>query len=204
MKNRLLIILACIGIGLFNVNAQQENIELSFDENKAVPVVPQKAHNAIVRHMERIAKYFEKQQDEKHDLKIELMRNGEIARITVPCSKLFIANQTELSSEAAKMLNNFNSIIKLPELYKVLIVVHADDTGDVTYADFITEERANSIDEYYLNSLGDNINIIPYAMGNDTPRTSNNSIAGRNENRRVEFYIVPERKLVDQAKAGKL
>lgn len=199
MKNRILLTLAFICIGLFSANAQQENVELSFEENLSVPVVPSKAHNSVVRHIERISKAFE-----KHNLKAETMRNGEITRITVPCSMLFVANQTELSSEASKVLNAFNTLIKLPELYKVVIVVHADDTGDETYADFLTEERANAIDDYYLRNLGENINIIPYAMGSDTPRTSNNSIAGRAENRRVEFYIVPERKTVDMAKAGKL
>lgn len=199
--NRLLLLIVFVGIAVLGVNAQQDNTELTFDENIAVPVVPQKAHNAIVRHIERISKAFE-----KHDLKTSFERNGEIVRVSVPCSMLFMPNQTELSTDAPKVLNAFNALIKLPSLYKVLIVVHADDTGDETYADFITEERANAIDEYYLKTLGKDLklNIIPYAMGNDTPATSNNSIAGRDANRRVEFYIVPERKTVDMAKSGKL
>lgn len=199
MKMRLLFSAALIGVMSLCANAESDNTEFTFEENIALPVVSQKTHNSIVRHQERIAKAFA-----KHDLETRSERNGEVVCVTVPCSMLFGANQTELLPDASKVLNAFNALLKLPALYKILMVVHADDTGDETYADFITEERANAIDAYYLKSLGDNLNFVPYAMGNDMPRTANNSIVGRAANRRVEFYIVPERQTVDMAKAGKL
>lgn len=199
MKPALLLAAAVMCVCSLCTFAQQDNTEFTFEENIALPVVPQKAHNAIVRHQERIAKAFG-----KHDLETKIERNGEVVCVIVPCSMIFGANQTELSAEAPKVLNAFNALLKLPALYKVLMVVHADDTGDETYADFITEERANAIDAYYLKTLGDQLNFVPYAMGNDTPRTANNSIAGRASNRRVEFYIIPERQAVEMAKSGKL
>jgi flagellar motor protein MotB len=45
---------------------------------------------------------------------------------------------------------------------------------------------------------------VPYGVGFDEPRASNNSIAGRQSNRRVEFYIIPEKQTVEMAKSGKL
>lgn len=199
MKMRLLLISLALSAASSVAVAQTDNTEFTFEENIALPVVPQKAHNAIVRHQERIAKAFG-----KHDLETKIERNGEVVCVIVPCSMLFGANQTELSADAPKVLNAFNALLKLPDLYKILMVVHADDTGDETYADFITEERANAIDSFYIKSLGDKLNFVPYAMGNDMPRTANNSITGRAANRRVEFYIVPERQTVDMAKSGKL
>jgi outer membrane protein OmpA-like peptidoglycan-associated protein len=68
----------------------------------------------------------------------------------------------------------------------------------------LTEERSNAIDDYFSETLGDDINLVPYGVGFDEPRSSNNSIAGRQANRRVEFYIIPEKETVEMAKSGKL
>jgi outer membrane protein OmpA-like peptidoglycan-associated protein len=92
----------------------------------------------------------------------------------------------------------------LPTLYKLLVVVHSDDAGDEAYSDRLTEERSNAIDEYFSETLGDNLNLVPYGVGFDDPCASNNSIAGRKANRRVEVYIIPEKQTVEMAKSGKL
>jgi outer membrane protein OmpA-like peptidoglycan-associated protein len=174
-------------------------VDMTIEENIATPVVPNKASNAIIRHMDRIGKTFT-----KHGLEVKMARKGEVVDVIIPCEELFNPNETELKGDAHKLLSAFNALVKLPTLYKILVVVHSDDTGDEAYSETLTEARSNAIDDYFENAFGEGINLIPYGVGFDEPRDSNNSIAGRNANRRVEIYIIPEKQTVEMAKSGKL
>lgn len=174
--------------------------EMTLDENLSYPKVPDKARNSIVRHIERIGNTFKSK-----GIEVKYTRSGEVADIVVPCSELFDPNSTELSVRAPRYLNALQALVKLPTLYKIVVVVHADDTGSAEYSDALTEERSDTIDEYLRTLAPDaKVNVIPYGMGQDEPRAANNSIAGRAANRRVEFYIVPESQTIDMAASGKL
>lgn len=174
--------------------------DMTIDENIATPAVPAKNSNTIIRHMQRIGAVYS-----KHGLEVKPVRKGEVLKIVVPCNVLFEPNDTVLSMKASQTLNAFKDLVKLPELYKILIVVHSDNTGSDEYLDNLTHARANAIDQYfesiYRNS---NLNIIPYGVGNDEPRQDNNSISARDANRRVDFYIIPEKRTIDMAKSNKL
>jgi outer membrane protein OmpA-like peptidoglycan-associated protein len=193
--------LACaLLLGSTSAVAQTSSpIDMTIEENIATPAVPSKASNAIIRHMDRIGKTFT-----KHGLEVKMARKGEVLSVILPCDDLFAPNETELKSDASKLLSAFNALLKLPTLYKLLVVVHSDDAGDEAYSDRLTEERSNAIDEYFSETLGDNLNLVPYGVGFDDPCASNNSIAGRKANRRVEVYIIPEKQTVEMAKSGKL
>lgn len=190
------------GLALYPLSAMAQDvapIDMTIEENIATPAVPSKASNAIVRHMDRIGKTFT-----KHGLEVKMARKGEVICVILPSDDLFAPNETELKPEATKILSAFNALLKLPTLYKLLVVVHSDDAGAENYSNILTENRSNAIDDYFNETLGDNLNLVPYGMGFDEPRASNNSIAGRKQNRRVEVYIIPEKQTVEMAKSGKL
>ena len=120
------------------------------------------------------------------------VRNGEVLKITIPCSKLFAANDTVLKASGCMYLKALEPIIKKPTSYKVIAAVHCDDTGDDIYATALTEARANAIDEYLWELSGQmETYLIPYGIGHDEPLVKDNSIANRATNRRVDFFIVP-------------
>lgn len=193
------LVCAFLFAGTLNSNGQEPD-DMTLEENLATPEVPASAHNAIVRHIERLGNTFAKK-----NIEVKYTRKGEVADIIIPCADIFRANQVELSPESPRILNAFMAILKLPALYKVVIAVHGDDTGSEQYIDSLTDERAAAIYDYYAAKLAEtNINVIPYGLGNDEPRASNNSIAGRAANRRIDFYIIPEKQTVSMARAGKL
>lgn len=174
--------------------------DLTMAENLSLPEVPKSAHNAIARHIEHIGNTFAKK-----NVEVKYSRRGEVADIIIPCSHIFRANQTTISPEAPHTLNAFLALIKLPTLYKIVIAVHCDDSGSEKYSDTLTDARANAIYDYLASKVPDvDINVVPYGLGYDEPRASNHSIVGRTANRRIEFYIVPEKQTIDMARAGKL
>lgn len=193
-------VIAAVAV-LFSVSVFAESpVDMTIDENIASPAVTGKAQAPVIRHMEKLGAVLS-----KHGFKVTPMRKGEVLRVAVPCSQLFAPNQGSLMQGAARYLSAFRDIVRLPKHYKVLVVVHTDDAGSADYLDSLSEERANAIDEYYVQSLDkDDLNIVPYGVGNDEPLLPNTSIGNRAANRRVDFYIIPGQSLIDQARSGRL
>jgi len=200
MKHLLSAIIALCAAIFPMVAADIDPADLSIDENITRPVVPKKAATAIRKHMSALAESFI-----RHGLDAVTDRNGEVIAITIPCSTLFGANSGQLRESAAKMLDPLVSLLKYPTMYKVIIAVHSDNTGETAYRDSLTATRANALDDYLCDISGTKgSNIIPYGMGSDDPLFDNESVANRAANRRVEVYIVPEWQMIDAAKSGRI
>lgn len=183
--------------------AREEDVnpsDLDFEQNLALPAVPDKAIPAVKEHMNKIALALK-----KYNLDTDFFHNGEIVQIVIPCSDLFAPNDTVLKDKGKKLMQPIAQILKSPTMYKVIISVYADDTGDDEYCDRLTDIRANAIDDF-LTSLAnmEEVNTVPYGMGRSNFRAPNNSIANRSHNRRVEIFIVPEWNMIKDARAGKL
>lgn len=204
MKYRLaalLFVLTCMHITLVSQTISSDIYDLTPDENINTPAVPGKHSPAIVRHIDGLINYFK-----KLNITAQPKRKGEVACVIIEADKLFNPNDTALTEKADRILKHFESIVKMPQMYKLVILGHADDTGDDTYSDYLTEVRANAVDEYLENLAGPQTvaNIIPYGMSFEEPRYKNNSFENRSLNRRIEIYIIPEAKLIQAAKDGKL
>lgn len=174
--------------------------ELDFESNLILPAVPDKAASAVTEHMKKIANALK-----KRNLDADMYRNDEVVRIIIPCADLFAPNDTVLKEGAKKLMQPVAQILKSPTMYKIVIAVYSDDTGDVEYCDNLTDIRANIIDDF-LTSIAEvqEVNTVPYGMGRNSDRAPNNSIVNRALNRRAEIYIIPEWNMIKDARAGKL
>jgi len=175
--------------------------DMSAEQHIASPAVPAKQSSAIIRHMENMGRTFS-----KHGLDTKPVRRGEVLCVIIPADKLFGPNQTEIMASGMPILRAFEGLVKRPELYKIVVMAHCDDTGDEVYSDNITDVRANAVDDFLENMAGEGTvaNVIPYGMGYDEPILKNDSYPNRRANRRVELYIVPTQRLIDMAASGKL
>lgn len=175
--------------------------DLDFGTNVETPKVPAKVIEDVRAHMKNIKKALE-----KHKLDVTLERNDEVVNIRIPASVFFAANDTVMKPAGREKLRLLSDVLKYPTMYKVLVAVYSDNTGDDEYNDNLTIARANIIDEYLLSLApeGTAANVVPYGMGSADPRVENNSIANRALNRRVEILIIPEWQMIDTARAGKL
>lgn len=176
-------------------NTEPDVLDLSVSENMAVPAVPQKAKAYVRSAMDQVRRHLT-----KGGMSVTSTREGEVLEITVPCSELFAPSSTELKPAAATLLKPLGIIVRDPGRYKLLITVHTDDTGDDQYADSITAERANALDDFLWTLAGEtDTNTIPYGLGRDEPLGPNNSIPSRAANRRVEFIVVPDKDMLRAA-----
>ncbi len=182
-------------------NAQDIDDGMSIEEHLSLPAIKSSSvSSSIIRHFETLQKTFK-----KIGYETRATRKGEVLCVTIPADKLFGANSTTLLSTAKNYLDIFKQLVVRPELYKLLILVHTDNTGDEQYSDFLSDSRADAVNEYFETFTPNDINVYSFGMGFDEPRMKdNNSLENRRKNRRVEIYIIPTQRLIDQAKSGHL
>lgn len=172
----------------------QQDYDLSLDENIATPHVAKKLNHPIKAFQNKQAQYL---LGLKH--KVETMRNDEVIVATISCDDLFAPNDTLLTSVADDLLNPYLKFMETPGMYKIVIVVHSDDTGSEDYVYSLTESRVNAIYDWYEQHTPNVSALIPYALGDADPLMPNNSRLNRKANRRLEIYLIPGPIMIEQA-----
>ncbi len=197
----LIVVFAALNVMICRADDAVNAADLDFGTNIETPKIPAKVSADVRTHMQNIKKAIE-----KNKLEVSLERSGEVVNIKIPCSDFFAANDTVLKPAGANKLRMLSDVLKYPTMYKVIVAVYSDNTGDDEYNDNLTMARANVIDEFLIGlaPAGKEVNVVPYGMGSADPRVDNNSIANRALNRRVEILIVPEWQMIETARAGKL
>lgn len=71
------------------------------------------------------------------------------------------------------------------------IVGHTDSTGTTQHNQALSESRAQSVQNYFLNKGVLSQRLESQGLGESAPRASNASADGRQLNRRVEIVIEP-------------
>ncbi|MEZ3578515.1 MAG: OmpA family protein [Muribaculaceae bacterium] len=206
MMRRLVVISRCIclaaGLLLSSPLSAAANDDdpysVNIEQNLATPAVNAK-HSAVVANAMGLLTRTLRQAG----FETQGVRKGEVTMVTIPCRDLFGPNSIEIKAKGKQLLSKLVPYIKRSDKYKVVMAVHADDTGDAIYAERITSDRANAIDEYFASALGGESPVIPYGLGNDEPVAPNTGVANREKNRRVEIYFVPTKDFIDNARKKK-
>lgn len=177
----------------------EEILEMSVEDNLHSPEVPGKYVEVIKDRQMSMAKFLKGK-----GMKVETTREGLAVVVTIPAAQLFFPNDTVLRPIADKTLAVIGHYLKTPDFYKVLVVVHSDDTGSDSYLNDLTESRSNAVVDWFSARDLPVSGVIPYGYGADEPIASNISRKGRETNRRVEFYFIPGPEMIKQAKSKKL
>lgn len=150
------------------------------------------------------SRLYNKEYNSKNGCTVETYRNKEVLLITIPASQLFAPNDTVLRPSASTLLAPIKRYLKDPDMYRVLTVMHTDNTGSAEYRDHLTEQRSNAVFNWFADQGADTEFLFPYAFGDDMPLVENNSMSNREKNRRLEIYLVPGTKMLEQAKKGRI
>lgn len=179
-----------------NTNSDIDIMELSLDDNITLPQVPEKQHEIVVKHMNALAKRLAKRKKER----IETMRDGEVVVATLRTELLFAPNDTVLNNRAQEFLQPYVDLLNQRGMYKMVIVVHTDNTGSDTYTDNLSVARVNAVFDW-MSARTESESLVPYGMGAAEPLRPNKSYADRSANRRLEIYIIPDSLALDMAKS---
>ena len=122
---------------------------------------------------------------------VSVPRNGDNITLNMPGSLTFALNSADLNAQFYNALNGVGMVLK--EYDKTLIEVagHTDSTGSDQYNLQLSQRRAQSVANYLAGQGVKQERLLTVGAGKAYPIASNDTEAGRAQNRRVELTIVP-------------
>ncbi|MDE6858937.1 MAG: OmpA family protein [Duncaniella sp.] len=174
-------------------------MDMELDQNVMTPVVGKNEHSSVKRYMNRLAQDLAKRR-----YIVDMTRNDEVIVVSIPSDELFLPNDTLLAPDAPAKLSPIISLLSDPEMMKMVYAVHTDNTGSPSYNMYLSHERNNSIYDWLLDNINEDLIVIPYEFGDTDPLVANDTREGRRENRRIEIYLIPGPKIITMAHKGLL
>lgn len=119
----------------------------------------------------------------------EVVRVGEGIQITFDSGILFDVGQADLRAEAQQNLSDLAESLQDYEGTDVLVFGHTDSTGGEELNQRLSEQRADAARTYLIGAGLEGERVSAVGRGESDPIASNETAAGRQENRRVEIAI---------------
>ena len=157
----------------------------------------------IGKHMDNQQKKLEEELKNAQVEKTEV--NGTQAiKVTFPGGILFATGKSNIQPAAQAELTSFAESLKQNPLTDVAIGGYTDNTGSMAANTKVADARANSVKVYLEGQgiAGDRIEAKGFPMTDYV--ASNDTEAGRAQNRRVEIYIYASDDMVKAAENGEL
>ena len=126
-------------------------------------------------------------QDKLPNARVE--RVGEGIQVTFDSGILFDVNSSTLRSEAESNLRALVASLEEYEGTDVLVVGHTDSTGEAEYNQGLSERRSDSARNFLLGAGLESNRVTAMGRGEIEPVASNDTLSGRQDNRRVEIAI---------------
>lgn len=113
-------------------------------------------------------------------------------------------NNQKLEQEAQENVMEMARILNEYPDTNIMIDGHTDSKGSEEYNQKLSERRASSVANYLKMQGIDSSRLTTVGHGETAPVASNDTDAGRAENRRVEVAITANEELVEKAENGEL
>jgi outer membrane protein OmpA-like peptidoglycan-associated protein len=126
----------------------------------------------------------------KDQLNLILMTRDTARGLIVNMSDvLFDTNQATLKPGAREKLAKVSGILLAYPTLHLSVEGHTDSTGSDEYNQKLSERRADSVRDYLVSNGISAGSIEAHGMGKDNPVATNDTAAGRQQNRRVEMVV---------------
>ena len=128
--------------------------------------------------------------------------NLDVVKVTFDSGILFATNKADLNQTSKNELNNLANIMKQNSDVSIDVRGYTDSTGSDAINQPLSVNRAQSVANYLTQngvkySQMKNVN----GYGSSNPVASNETAAGRQQNRRVEVYLYASKEMIESAKA---
>ncbi len=130
----------------------------------------------------------------------EVKRVGEGIVIEFRDKVLFGFDRADLTAQAKTNLDKLTNILQKYPDTNIEVLGHTDSKGTDNYNQSLSERRASSVSTYIRTQGVSSSRLSTRGLGESDPKTSNDTDAGQAENRRVEFVITANQKMVEDAK----
>jgi outer membrane protein OmpA-like peptidoglycan-associated protein len=105
---------------------------------------------------------------------------------------LFAFGKYELQQSAREALAKFSGIVLAHPGLHLSVEGYTDSVGSDAFNQTLSEQRANAVRDYLIQQGLDPSSVVATGFGKSNPVASNDTAAGRQQNRRVEIIISGE------------
>jgi len=131
------------------------------------------------------------------DAKVE--RVGEGIVVEFSSNVLFGFNKSDLSDDAKINLDKLVTVLNGYPDTNLEIQGHTDSKGTESYNQSLSEKRASMVSSYLVTKDINNTRLTTKGFGETVPKYDNETAEGQAQNRRVEFLITANEKMVAEA-----
>lgn len=130
----------------------------------------------------------------------EVEQVGEGILVKFDSGILFDFNSSALKGTAQENISKLVATLNKEPDTEILVLGHTDDVGTLAANQKVSEARANAVKNYAVSNGLASSRITTQGKNFAEPIASNETEAGRAENRRVEIVIVASKKMQEEAK----
>lgn len=116
--------------------------------------------------------------------------NGQI-RLIMPSNITFDTDSAVFKTSFNPILDSVAKVFAEYDKTNVQITGHTDSTGTLAHNQTLSQKRASAVATYLINRGISASRINAAGMGPSYPVASNDTAAGREQNRRVEISVIP-------------
>lgn len=142
-----------------------------------------------------IGNYMDRQEREMReamrDSGVGVRREGNDLYLIMPGDVTFDTNSADIQPRFYSVLNDVVAVLNQYPATYVDVIGHADSTGAADYNQRLSEQRAQSVAGYLISQRVLRDRFYVGGLGETSPIASNDTPAGRAQNRRVEIIIRP-------------
>ena len=122
---------------------------------------------------------------------VSVTRIGDNITLNMPGNVTFATNSADLNASFFDVLNSVAMVANEFEQTVIEVAGHTDNTGSDQYNQQLSERRANAVAAYLRTRNVRDDRLITVGEGEARPIASNDTVDGRQQNRRVEITFVP-------------
>ncbi|KFZ32119.1 membrane protein [Pseudidiomarina salinarum] len=148
------------------------------------------AGGAIGNYMDRQEQEF---RDELAGSGIEVIREGDNIRLQMANNITFRTDSSSVNPSFEPVLSDVARVLQKYEKTTMIVEGHTDSTGTSEYNQQLSENRAAAVAAELMEDGVDRRRLTAIGYGESQPIASNDTAAGRQENRRVELRILPNK-----------
>lgn len=131
---------------------------------------------------------------------VERVDNGIVVTFDEGSGVYFDTNKSNINTASQTALNKLIGVFKEYPDTNILVVGHTDSQGAAEYNMTLSEKRATSVTNYLSGNGIVQTRLTTNWFGETQPLHDNATAEGRAKNRRVNIAILPNKKMVEDAK----
>ena len=148
----------------------------------------------------KMDKQAQKIEEEIPGAEVERVENGIVVTFDESSGVYFATGKHNINSASQTTLNKLIAVFKEFPDTNILVVGPIDSVGAEEYNMTLSKNRAMSVTNYFSQNGVVTSRLTTKWFGEDKPTHDNGTVEGRAKNRRVNVAILPNDKMIEEAK----